>query len=384
MAKHVKHPKLVKPDMGLYGRNEWAFHGTPCSRIQETVRQLLPILSKNFNPVYIDTDHRSFKEELSADYLENGAVTSVSDKQNYLQLDTSLKNPDFDYKIALQSHDLVLLNGNHHTGKKQIVFLDESKIESLERKSDKLTDIQAFITISSYNVVPTHIIDKNPGYKSIPVYSENDISELASLIGEKSTENGPKLKALILAGGMSTRMGTDKGLIDYHGQNQAEFLADLMSKYVSEVKISCRADQTENFSGKYPTLTDRIEGMGPYGGILTAFMDDPNSAWLVLACDLPLVNATTIEGLLEKRDPSSVATSYRNPETDFPEPLLTIWEPKAYSRLLQFMALGYSCPRKVLINSDVNVIESSDPERLMNANTPEDYELAKSKINAEQ
>jgi molybdopterin-guanine dinucleotide biosynthesis protein A len=118
--------------------------------------------------------------------------------------------------------------------------------------------------------------------------------------------------------------------------------------------------------------------MGPYGGILSAFMSDPEAAWLVVACDLPLIDASSINQLIEQRNPSRYATAFQSPKNEFPEPLITIWEPKSYMRLLEFMALGYSCPRKVLINSDVELLQAKDPMTLMNVNTPEDLEQVKS------
>ena len=63
----------------------------------------------------------------------------------------------------------------------------------------------------------------------------------------------------------------------------------------------------------------------------------------------------------------------------FVEPLITIYEPKAYPILLSYLAQGYSCPRKVLINSEVEIIEVDD-NLIRNINTPEEYEEAVKEI----
>ena len=63
----------------------------------------------------------------------------------------------------------------------------------------------------------------------------------------------------------------------------------------------------------------------------------------------------------------------------FPEPLITIWEPKAYPILLNYLSQGYSCPRKVLINSDVEIVEV-DEYFIQNINTPSEYEKAKNEL----
>ena len=52
---------------------------------------------------------------------------------------------------------------------------------------------------------------------------------------------------------------------------------------------------------------------------------------------------------------------------------MTIWEPRAYPVMLEFLAQGISCPRKVLINSDVKLVETDDVY-IYNVNTPEEYD----------
>ena len=95
-------------------------------------------------------------------------------------------------------------------------------------------------------------------------------------------------------------------------------------------------------------------------------------AWLTLACDLPYLDGETIKQLVTNRNPSKLATCFYNPETDFPEPLITIWEPRAYPTLLDFLSQGQSCPRKVLINSAIEMIKMKESFRMKNANTPEE------------
>ena len=128
----------------------------------------------------------------------------------------------------------------------------------------------------------------------------------------------------------------------------------------------------------YKLLPDTFAGLGPYGGILSAFRERPDNAWLVVACDLPLLSRKTLSHLIENRKIATIATTFQSPVDEFPEPLITIWEPKSYPVLLSFLSQGYSCPRKVLINSDTTVLTAPHPEELTNVNTPEDIEKVKS------
>ena len=169
-------------------------------------------------------------------------------------------------------------------------------------------------------------------------------------------------------------MGTDKGVLAWHGTEQRYHMAGLLQRLCHAVFLSCRSDQQAAINPRYPSLTDGKPGLGPAGGILTAFGHDPSSAWLVTACDLPLLDAETLQYLIRHRNPHSLATTFKSPHDGLPEPLVTIWEPASYPVLQRFAAQGITCPRKVLLNSKVTIIEPIYPDALRNANTPADAE----------
>jgi molybdopterin-guanine dinucleotide biosynthesis protein A len=191
----------------------------------------------------------------------------------------------------------------------------------------------------------------------------------------------PTINGLVLAGGKSKRMGSDKGLMEWHGKEQRYYVAELLKKFCKEVFISCRADQEKEIDANYKTLSDTFLNLGPYGGILSALRSDRTKAWLVVACDLPLLDERTIKYLVDKRNPESIATTFESPYDRLPEPLITIWEPQSYVILLDFLGRGYTCPRKVLINSDKTTLKPPYPEALMNVNTPEDAKTARKVLN---
>jgi len=174
----------------------------------------------------------------------------------------------------------------------------------------------------------------------------------------------------------STRMGQDKGLLPYHGEAQREYACRLLSTFCRETYLSCRPDQAVELAGEWPPLPDAFMGLGPKGCILSAFRHDPDAAWLVLACDLPYLDDATLQHLVAHRNPTKVATAFLDPAGQFPEPLITIYEPRSYPVLLQMLGLGYACPRKTLINSDVALLTAPDTRTLTNVNEPAEYEKA--------
>lgn len=186
----------------------------------------------------------------------------------------------------------------------------------------------------------------------------------------------PTLNGLVLTGGKSLRMGQAKDKMNWHGKEQRYYAADLLKKFCSEVYISCRFDQADEIDGDYAVLPDTFLNMGPMGGILSALRFQRNKAWLVVACDLPLLNEETLQFLIAQRNPGKIATTYKSPFDGKPEPLITIWEPQSYPELLQFLGKDTTCPRKVLINNPVEILEPTDTDALMNVNTPADAEKA--------
>ena len=131
------------------------------------------------------------------------------------------------------------------------------------------------------------------------------------------------LNGLVLAGGYSTRMGTDKSLLVYNGMPQREFLFDLLKKYCDDAFVSCRKEQ--QVPAAFNPLFDRSDLPGPLNGILTAFQH-MSSSWLAVAVDMPFVDDRAIATLLLHRDKTKMATCYFNRDTQQPEPLLTIQE----------------------------------------------------------
>lgn len=385
--QHQKHSKIAKVEYGHFGRQEWAILGASCGYIQQLARDVASRLRPRFQVGYADADHKS----ADAGETFSGFDLEYIDKIGFHRFD-SLAAPDsWQQHIRFNSMDLVLVNGNHFTAARQIVALDRRKFDSLQRKLDRLTQTELFLTrakdlnFTMPSDLPDTVKQQLPGWADIPVLDMENIAGIAAFLEARLTP--PPLKALVLTGGKSQRMGQDKSRLQYHGRPHWQHLHSLLQTTgVQEVFFSCRAEQAGIYAPE-PVVTDSFLDLGPMGAILSAFRHDPNAAWLVLACDLPLIDEATIGFLLENRRPSASATAFRQAppppgwngakapgDEGFPEPLITIWEPKSYLTLLQFLAQGVSCPRKVLINSPVHLIDAPKPEALLNVNTPEERE----------
>jgi molybdopterin-guanine dinucleotide biosynthesis protein A len=104
-------------------------------------------------------------------------------------------------------------------------------------------------------------------------------------------------------------------------------------------------------------------------GIISAFNQNPNSAWLVVACDMPFVDEKAIKFLLNHQNSEKYATAFENPEERFPEPLLTIYEPKIFPKLQEAINQGKKSPMKILQNLDIELLQNFDNQWIKNINT---------------
>ncbi len=192
------------------------------------------------------------------------------------------------------------------------------------------------------------------------------------------------LYGLILAGGKSSRMGTDKALINYHGRPQQELLFDLVQEFCEHTFISLREDQQDDLAEKYKVILDQNEYAGPLNGILSAHKKYPEAAWLVIACDLPLLKKETLHLLVKGRNANKDATALATKASGLPEPLASIWEPTGLQHVKEYLVKATSsCPRKFLLNTDTHLIFPENDDVLANANSMLDYQRIKDALNSQ-
>ena len=367
MKKHSKHTNLERRDNDNFAPNEIAILGTNCNNISDLVHQVSEKLS-NYKLAYFDASHaKNVDKNMLSEYTFH--------HDGNLQVNTSGNINKFEQRLQFAQYDYVFINGNHYQGVKQILILDEAKEASVLKRLEQLDNVQFIIKLKDETEFFSFLEEKYPKIKNKICYTIDEIDNISRHINNLIQEKIAPIKGLVLVGGKSTRMGKDKSKLDYHGKPQRQIVKELLETNNFETFYS-----VQNASEISEEISDKFINLGPFGGICSAFQKDPNSAWLVLATDLPFVDDKVIQQLLKYRNPSKVATAIKGKSKQFVEPLITIYEPRAYPILLQYLAQGYSCPRKMLINSDVEIVEIDD-SFIRNVNTPEEFEDAKKEIN---
>lgn len=109
------------------------------------------------------------------------------------------------------------------------------------------------------------------------------------------------LTGVILCGGQSTRMGRDKGLILQGNTPWAEYMAEKLLPFQIPVVFSVNQRQLEAYSTQIPGrfILDDLDLPGPLNGLLSVHKQLPSRDLLLLACDMPDLDTSTIGGVID-------------------------------------------------------------------------------------
>ncbi|MEL7450661.1 MAG: NTP transferase domain-containing protein [Pseudomonadota bacterium] len=182
------------------------------------------------------------------------------------------------------------------------------------------------------------------------------------------------LYGLVLAGGKSRRMQRDKAALELDGNPALHRAYRLLQAHCDACFVSIRADQADDpVRRDLPHVVDDGITQGPLAGIVSALNSHPECAWLVVACDLPLLDNATLSRLIAHRADGAIVTAFASAHDGLPEPLCAIYEPASLPVLLDYAGQDVRCPRKILLREDSRVTLLPDAgHALDNVNTPED------------
>jgi molybdenum cofactor guanylyltransferase len=179
------------------------------------------------------------------------------------------------------------------------------------------------------------------------------------------------LTGFILAGGKSTRMGSDKALLDWHGRSLLIHMTDLLRSVAEQVMVV----------GRDP-LPDRLPGRGPLSGIATALETTTTDANLMLAVDLPHLTQDFLKYLRLRIENSTHPLVACKIESSFPL-CLGIWRPMLPEVLRRLSANELSI-RGLIESGNTEFVSGTelveggfDLAMFRNINTPQDYDREK-------
>lgn len=179
------------------------------------------------------------------------------------------------------------------------------------------------------------------------------------------------LKCAILVGGKSSRMGQDKHKLNIHGAPQYEYLYQLTTSVGLPTFLSCRTAQSTLFTN-YPQVTDSYPGIGPMGGIASAFESDPTCDWLIIACDLIFLDHQGISQLLHAREDGADIVTFQGEVGALAETTLTIYRPSVVPHMIEAIRKNRYSLQPILRAVNTVMLAPHQPDILKNANSPDD------------
>jgi len=185
----------------------------------------------------------------------------------------------------------------------------------------------------------------------------------------------PDLSAFILAGGKSTRMGTDKAFVLLDGRTLLARMLDLSRQVASNVHI---VGDPAKFAPFSPTIEDIFPGCGPLGGIHAALRSSPTDLNVVLAVDVPFVSLAVLDYLISRARNSDANVTLACAAGGF-QPLCAVYRRSFADVAEKALQTGDYRINALFNETSTQVIEEAEleiagfsPRIFRNLNTPEE------------
>jgi len=190
--------------------------------------------------------------------------------------------------------------------------------------------------------------------------------------------NQEKITGIILSGGKSSRMGTDKGLVPFLGSPMVLYAINLLKPVCDDIIISANHNGYKRFG--YPVQPDIISHCGPLGGIFSGLTVSSTLHNIILSCDMPLLTQGMIRLLLKYRSENTVTIPVHGAHQI--EPLCGCYPNKFLDKIRELIENRQWALSDFLSHIPVHYIQTTDhpsiffPGLFLNVNSPDDLSKA--------
>ena len=191
------------------------------------------------------------------------------------------------------------------------------------------------------------------------------------------------ISGIILAGGLSKRLGRDKSIEPIENQTLLSRIHKKLLQITNDITVVVN---TEEKARKIPIcnikiVLDQYPNCGSLGGIFTGLNHAQQNWSLVVACDMPFINTKLIEKMIELRTGHDAVVPYLD---DFPEPTHALYSKKCLPHIKKYLdknQLKISNFFKEVNIKKLNnqIIKKHDPDLLsfFNINNEKELNVAK-------
>lgn len=191
------------------------------------------------------------------------------------------------------------------------------------------------------------------------------------------------INAYILAGGKSSRMGSDKGLMLVHNKSLIEYVITTIKPLTNRIYIVTDNDDYKKFN--LELVPDSIKDIGPAGGIYSALQHCQTSHCVLLSCDMPFVNLKAIDFLIQLSNDFDITVPVFKGKL---EPMLGVYSKNCLSSWGKLIQEKKYKLQEIFTNFNTQLLDVTnnslfDDTFFMNVNSPEDRLVALKKIKDE-
>ena len=181
-----------------------------------------------------------------------------------------------------------------------------------------------------------------------------------------------KIGCAVFAGGKSSRMGTDKALLEWKGKNFIKRLCDELDDF--EEKIIARGNRSEIEDVSWQIISDIYPERGPMGGLHAVLTACRSDAMCCVSCDMPFLQIALAKKLCESMEEETDAVIAVTADGR-KQPLCGVYSKSLLPVLEEQLLAGDYRMMKALQNVRVKyvLLDDKDSEQLKNINTPEEY-----------
>lgn len=179
------------------------------------------------------------------------------------------------------------------------------------------------------------------------------------------------ISAIILAGGKSSRMGQDKGLMLLNGKPMIQHVVDTVKPIVSEIIIVANNTSYQSFGNKF--YVDEVKNSGPLAGLCVGLKYSETHLNIVLSCDVPYVTTEMLEVLIKEFSQQKDVVLFEKQEEL--HPLIALYSKTCLPLLQSFLEENELKLKYVLNHLNINKIDGTlyAEKCFKNINTPKDF-----------
>ncbi len=180
------------------------------------------------------------------------------------------------------------------------------------------------------------------------------------------------MTGIILAGGKSSRMGTDKGLLTFKNLPLVQYCINALTPFAATIMIITANKAYDKFN--VPCYADLYPDAGPLGGIHTGLHYSTTEANFVLSCDTPFITGTIIQKIQDLyQDAKSITTIVSNEKL---MPTIGMYPKSLSPSLTKEIKKGNLKLTDYVLNQQYQALKltGQESEMLVNINTKEEYQ----------